>query len=317
MSRRNNPEKLDAMREKDKLRKRLFRENNPEKIKSSRTKFLAKNPSYFAKKMSEYRKKYPERYKQQQKEYYRMHRKELRQNLLKRWTENPELKKQAMLSLTRTVAKNRVKYNQRKMQKYHENKSQILEERKVRRFLQKLEVMSHYSKGTPKCVLCGENMIDFLNIDHVRPRKEHGHGRTFGSDRLRSWLIKHSFPSGFQILCYNCNMIKESELRENRLSKKPDNVKEREWKRRFKHEVLSHYAKGKPKCNCCGFSNLYGLSIDHIQGRKSVGHDKSLRSHRLLQWLKRKNYPTGYQVLCINCNSAKSDSALCPHQAYN
>ncbi len=305
---------LQEIRERDRLKKRLWREKNPEKDKEIRERFLAKHPGYHAQKMALYRKKDPEKFRQQNKEYHTIRRKEIHQRLLQRWDENPELKKRAVESQKRTLNKFRDKYNKNRLKKYNLLRKRFQEKRKVRRFLLKLEVMSHYSNGIPRCNVCQETMIEFLNIDHIKPRKEHGHSWTFGSDRLHKWLLKNNFPSGFQILCYNHNMIKAFELRAKKLSQKPENIKEREWKRRVKIEVFSHYSKGKPKCNCCGFSKLEGLSIDHIKAIKRSGNKSSLRSLRLYLWLKKNNFPDGFQVLCINCNSAKSDKEFCPHQ---
>jgi hypothetical protein len=36
---------------------------------------------------------------------------------------------------------------------------------------------------------------------------------------------------------------------------------------------------------------------------------------RFYSWLRRNNYPEGYQVLCFNCNIAKGLYGVCPHQA--
>ncbi len=305
--------KLIQRREHDKLRKRLWREKNPKREIEIRAKFKNKHPGYFAQKMAESRKKDPEKFRQQNKEYHTIRCKEIHQRLLQRWEENPELKKRAIESQKITSNKFRDKYNKNKLKKYHLVNNIINEKRKIRRILLKLVVMSGYSIRSPKCIRCGENMIDFLNIDHIRPRKEHGHSMTFGSGRLYKYLLKKEFPPGFQILCWNCNMIKQFEDREKTLSKKPNRVKEREWKRRIKIEVCSHYSKGDPKCNCCGFSILEGLSIDSIKPGESR-HDKGLRSHRLYMWLKKNKFPKGFQVLCISCNAAKSDKEFCPHQ---
>lgn len=32
------------------------------------------------------------------------------------------------------------------------------------------------------------------------------------------------------------------------------------------------------------------------------------------EWLRRKNYPGGFQVLCHNCNAAKGHLGYCPHK---
>lgn len=64
-----------------------------------------------------------------------------------------------------------------------------------------------------ECACCGEDIYEFLVIDHIngggnKHRKEVlGAGNT-GS--IYHWLIKNIFPDGFQTLCHNCNMAKGS-----------------------------------------------------------------------------------------------------------
>ena len=87
-----------------------------------------------------------------------------------------------------------------------------------------------------------------------------------------------------------------------------------------KEEVLGHYSKKLsnsdiPCCNCCGEHEfLIFLSIDHITDRKNVTHGKGYWGSQMYRYLRRNGYPSGYQVLCINCNSAKSDAGICPHK---
>ena len=89
----------------------------------------------------------------------------------------------------------------------------------------------------------------------------------------------------------------------------------------MKIKVFSEYSKkqlGKniPCCACCGENKfLIFLTIDHIKGRDDLpDKEKNLVGTALYAYLKRNNYPPKYQVLCINCNSAKSDSGICPHK---
>ena len=98
------------------------------------------------------------------------------------------------------------------------------------------------------------------------------------------------------------------------------NKKTKERNLKVKEEVLSHYSKklsnsDVPCCNCCGEHEfLIFLSIDHITDRKNVTHGKGYWGSQMYRYLRRNGYPPGYQVLCINCNSAKSDSGICPHK---
>lgn len=55
------------------------------------------------------------------------------------------------------------------------------------------------------CACCGERMEKFLSIDHIngdgsKHRRQQGNGAM-----LYSWLARHQFPAGFQVLCMNCN----------------------------------------------------------------------------------------------------------------
>lgn len=71
----------------------------------------------------------------------------------------------------------------------------------------KLEVFSHY--GGPRCACCGENHLEFLQIDHIggtgaAHRKELT-GSTSDGRNFYIWLRQNGFPPGFRVLCTNCN----------------------------------------------------------------------------------------------------------------
>jgi hypothetical protein len=94
------------------------------------------------------------------------------------------------------------------------------------------------------------------------------------------------------------------------------NKKRRERNQATKEEVIIHYGK---ICQCCGESKKEFLCIDHINGggnkhRKEI---ESRGSYSMYQWLKKNNFPNGFQVLCHNCNMAKGIYGICPHQTIN
>jgi len=75
----------------------------------------------------------------------------------------------------------------------------------------------------------------------------------------------------------------------------------RERRLKTKLTVLTHYGGGRCACVICGESRLACLSIDHINGdgyehRKEIG--SSGRS--IYEWLLVRNFPKGYQTLCMN-----------------
>jgi len=85
-------------------------------------------------------------------------------------------------------------------------------------------------------------------------------------------------------------------------------------------EVLSYYSKGEPKCACCGERGIEFLTIDHIDGngsehRRQIDPERKIGGNGFVYWLKKNNYPEGFQVLCANCNFAKRQNKHCPHQS--
>lgn len=89
------------------------------------------------------------------------------------------------------------------------------------------------------------------------------------------------------------------------------------YAQKLKREVLTHYGGDPPKCACCGEKHLVFLTIDHIQGNGSEHRKKVCGGKGGINfycWLRKNNYPDGFQVLCWNCNAAKSILGYCPHQ---
>lgn len=103
--------------------------------------------------------------------------------------------------------KNREAINEKNRQRYADNKVKEQMRQQRRRFVLKLEVLSHYSQcGDAVCACCGEDEIEFLSIDHIngggiKQRKKLG--RSGWSFYL--WLKSNNFPDGFRVLCHNCN----------------------------------------------------------------------------------------------------------------
>ena len=81
---------------------------------------------------------------------------------------------------------------------------------------------------------------------------------------------------------------------------------------RKRDEVFEAY--GGYVCACCGETTREFLTIDHIHGGGSK-HRKSLPGGHLYTWLRANNFPSGFRVLCYNCNIARSrDCGVCPHE---
>ena len=64
-------------------------------------------------------------------------------------------------------------------------------------------VFQHYGS---KCARCGITDIDVLTIDHVA---QDGASHRFvhrSGNKFYRWLQRNSYPPGFRVLCFNCNV---------------------------------------------------------------------------------------------------------------
>ena len=90
---------------------------------------------------------------------------------------------------------------------------------------------------------------------------------------------------------------------------------QRKYYRDLRYELISHYGGNPPKCKCCGESTFEFLTLDHINGGGNQQR-KFLKTggNGLYAWIKCNNFPPIFQVLCANCNYAKWQKGICPHQ---
>ncbi len=81
----------------------------------------------------------------------------------------------------------------------------------------------------------------------------------------------------------------------------------------IREDVLTNYGG---KCVCCGEMNLEFLTIDHIKGGGTQERKRNGEGQNFYHWLIKSNYPKdlGLQVLCANCNMAKTRLGICPHK---
>lgn len=71
-------------------------------------------------------------------------------------------------------------------------------------------------------------------------------------------------------------------------------------------EVLTYYGNGKLACLLCGFSDVRALTIDHLDGNGADHRRVIGRGSALCSYLRKHNYPEGYQTLCMNCQFVKA-----------
>lgn len=75
------------------------------------------------------------------------------------------------------------------------------------------------------------------------------------------------------------------------------------------------------KCSCCAESEPKFLSIDHVNNDGNIerGSRKNPKSGsygiNLYKKIIEQNFPTRYQLLCMNCNFGKRmNNGICPHK---
>lgn len=84
---------------------------------------------------------------------------------------------------------------------------------------------------------------------------------------------------------------------------------------RMRMEALRKYSVTPyPSCVCCGETVIQFLGLDHINGggrqhRRTVGN-----GYAYYRWLKKHEWPDGFQTMCHNCNQAKGQCGRCPHE---
>jgi len=147
------------------------------------------------------------------KEYQRRYRKEHREEF-KEYQRN--YRKRHPEEVKRSEKKQREKHkknNQRYMKLYYqEHKERLLRLRKDWRRKLKEEVLTHYGGGKLACVLCSENDVDCLTIDHIKGggNKQRRALKLSNTTTFYHWLEDTNFPKGYRTLCMNCQ-FKEKE----------------------------------------------------------------------------------------------------------
>lgn len=112
-------------------------------------------------------------------------------------------------------------------------------------------------------------------------------------------------------ICKSCSNIFTKELRRiNGRKYYRYNYNKEKLQRRRQEErlgILIHYSENPPKCSRCGFTDVRALQIDHINGggRRQRREDGLKHGQAMYRWIKKNNYPDGFQILCANCNWIK------------
>ena len=152
-----------------------------------------------------------------------------------------------------------------------------------------------------KCTKCGRTNVDFPKNAEKSGRRKYcvecdrkyyveyrEKNRPEYARRMREWRKKHG------------EVYKEKSRRRGKIlySENPEHYREKAIRLRKKLKDTVYEAYGGYKCACCGETTPEFLTIDHINNdgaehRKSIGKC----GNNLLCWLKKENYPVGFQIL--------------------
>lgn len=81
--------------------------------------------------------------------------------------------------------------------------------------------------------------------------------------------------------------------------------------------IIIEYYGGK--CACCGENNLLFLTVDHKnnngQEDRTNNDKRRVGGSQLYYRIINNNFPSDYQILCMNCNWGKHrNKGICPHK---
>lgn len=202
----------------------------------------------------------------------------------------------------------------------HEHPEQNRKQTKRAAERRRYEILCHYSKSNPPvCANCGENHIEFLEIDHINGGGRQ-HKREIGGN-LFAWLRKNNLPEGFQVLCANCNAKKAKEqARANCGNGTPTQKSHYTKYQRLRERIFNHYAGPTGiKCSCCGRDDIDVLCLNRSNAEvsdyyKALGKSMANKFYKIVV---RDGFPDGFRILCSNCNQSLGHHGYCPHEKYS
>jgi hypothetical protein len=133
---------------------------------------------------------------------------------------------------------------------------------------------------------------------------------------LRKWRAKNKKHLSNYLSQRRKNKLASMSPEEQKVFRKIESDRKSSYLAKLKNEIFKAY--GGWVCACCGETERAFLTIDHIhnngnQMKKAGVHDR--RPQPFYRWLKKNNYPEGFQILCMNCNFGKMmNNGTCPHK---
>lgn len=163
-----------------------------------------------------------------------------------------------------------------------------------------------------RCKKCGETkpLSVFPLYDAAKGARRH-ECKSCNTARVEGWHHEHQTHRLSQART-NYQRLKEVPgWYDAWLAKKRD--REPVYLKRDRDAAFAAY--GGYRCKCCGETEPKFLSIDHINNDGAEMRKVHGVGSAMYKWLKKRGYPAGFQVLCMNCNHGKArNGGVCPHQ---
>jgi hypothetical protein len=135
--------------------------------------------------------------------------------------------------------------------------------------------------------------------------------------RMRDWRENNREKSREHAREWRNRKIANSSSEETAAFRAAENAKTKRSQDRCREQVFAAY--GGYKCSCCGETEPMFLSIDHVDNDGAKERKSGLYAgsgSAFYGWLRKNDFPAGYQVLCMNCQIGKhKNGGVCPHQS--
>lgn len=189
--------------------------------------------------------------------------------------------------------------NPQKFKDYNRNNRQKFKE-------QVLRMYNFSSAESVRCTHCTESRLDALTIDHIANNGS-THRKLVGSDSFYRKLHNEGYPSGFQVLCYNCNIAKY--LNTLKPSDTQPAKRNRKYRLRVKREFMALLGG---QCKICGIDNLDLLTVHHPLNN-GADHRREIaagqRGSTFYRNVMRSGDISNLECRCFSCNCAEPRTA--------
>ena len=163
----------------------------------------------------------------------------------------------------------------------------------------------HVSDGV-QCEDCREqNRANSARRRIEKADKVRDYARVYAKQRSKKLKNK-----GLCIACGNTEPLPEQQRCQQCKEKMNEAVNRNQLK--LKEEAFVAY--GGYRCQCCGLvKDPEFMQLDHVNGG-GTSHRRAINGH-VYRWLKKNDYPPGFQVLCADCNFSKGRHGCCHHKS--